>query len=146
MGVAAWSGSLLAWEHELSSLKTRLGPVFGRRELRQTGGAFLDGLLSGVARKTGWMMSEHAGFARPWRMQGLLGRNHWDAEALRDVVRAYVVETLGCAEGVLVVDETGFVKKGRRSAWRVSTAARRAGWRTARSVFSWAMPALSARR
>ena len=96
-------------------MKTRLGPVFGRRELRQTGGAFLDGLLSGVARKTGWMMSEHAGFARPWRMQGLLGRNRWDAEALRDVVRAYVVETLGCAEGVLVVDETGFVKKGRHS-------------------------------
>ena len=128
MGVAAWSGSLLAWEHELSSLKTRLGPVFGRRELRQTGGAFLDGLLSGVARKTGWMMSEHAGFARPWRMQGLLGRNRWDAEALRDVVRAYVVETLGCAEGVLVVDETGFVKKGRHSVGVARQYSGTAGW------------------
>ncbi len=115
MNVAAWSGSLLAWENELSSLKARLGPVFGRRELRETGGAFLDGLLSGIARKTGWMMSEQAGLARPWRIQGLLGRNRWDADALRDEVRSYVVESLGSDDGVLVVDETGFLKKGRHS-------------------------------
>ncbi len=91
MNVAARSGSLLAWENELSSLKARLGPVFGRHELRETGGAFLDGLLSGIARKTGWMMSEQACLARPWRIQGLLDRNRWDADALRDEVRAYVV-------------------------------------------------------
>ena len=100
MSIAAWSGSLLEWEGELSSLKARLGPVFGRRELRETGSAFLDGLLSGIARKTGWMLSEHAGFERPWRIQGLLGRNRWDADALRDEVRAYVVEALGCEDGV----------------------------------------------
>ena len=115
MNVAAWSGSLLAWENEMSSLKARLGPVFGRRELRETGGAFLDGLLSGIARKTGWMMSEQAGLARPWRIQGLLGRNRWDADALRDEIRAYVVEALGSDDGVLVVGETGFLKKGRHS-------------------------------
>ena len=115
MSIAAWSGSLLEWEGELSSLKARLGPVFGRRELRETGSALLDGLLSGIARKTGWMLSEHAGFVRPWRIQGLLGRNRWDADALRDEVRAYVVEALGCEDGVLVVDETGFLKKGRHS-------------------------------
>ena len=115
MGIAAWSGPLLEWEGELSSLKARLGPVFGRRELRETGSAFLDGVLSGVARKTGWMVSEHAGFERPWRIQGLLGRNRWDADALRDEVRAYVIEALGCEDGVLVVDETGFLKKGRHS-------------------------------
>ena len=115
MSVADWSGSLLAWEGELSALKERLGPIFGRRELREVGGAFLDGLLSGVERKTGWLMAEQAGLERPWRIQGLLGRSRWDADALRDEVRSYVLEALGDAEGVLVVDETGFVKKGTHS-------------------------------
>ena len=115
MSVADWSGSLLDWERELGLWKLRLGPVFGRREVRETGSAFLDGLLSGIARKTGWMMAEQAGLSRPWRMQALLGRSRWDAEALRDEVRAYALEALGCADGVLVVDETGFVKKGRHS-------------------------------
>jgi len=115
MSVAEWSGSLLDWERELSLWKARLGPVFRRSQLRETGGAFLDGLLSGIERKTGWMMAEQAGLSRPWRMQGLLGRNRWDADALRNEVRAYAVEALGCPDGVLVVDETGFVKKGRHS-------------------------------
>ncbi|MCP5117680.1 MAG: IS701 family transposase [bacterium] len=115
MSVAAWSGSLLAWEQELSAWKARLAPVFRRRELKETGGAFLDGLLSGIERKTGWMMAEQAGLERPWRMQALLGRSRWDAEALRDEVRAYVMEALGCPDGVLVVDETGFLKKGTHS-------------------------------
>ena len=115
MSVAEWSGSLLEWERELGLWKSRLGPVFGRRELRETGSAFLDGVLSGIDRKTGWMMAEQAGLARPWRMQALLGRSRWDADALRDEVRAYAVEALGCPDGVLVVDETGFVKKGRHS-------------------------------
>ena len=115
MGVSDWSGSLLAWEGELSSWKARLTPIFGRREVRETGEAFLDDLLSGIERKTGWMMAEQAGLARPWRMQGLLGRSRWDAEVLVEEVRSYVVEALGSADGVLVVDETGFLKKGRHS-------------------------------
>ena len=115
MSVSEWSGSLLEWERELGSWKCRLGRLFGRREVRETGGAFLDGLLSGVERKTGWMMAEQAGLSRPWRMQALLGRSRWDADALRDEVRSYAVEALGCPDGVLVVDETGFVKKGRHS-------------------------------
>ncbi len=115
MGVAEWSGSLVEWERELRSWKARLGPVFGRRQLRETGGAFLDGLLSGIERKTGWMMAEQAGLPGPWRMQALLGKSRWDADALRDEVRAYAVEALGSPDGVLVVDETGFVKKGRHS-------------------------------
>ena len=78
MSVADWSGSLLEWERELGLWKLRLGPVFGRREVRETGSAFLDGLLSGIARKTGWMMAEQAGLSRPWRMQALLGRSRWD--------------------------------------------------------------------
>ena len=116
MAVSAWSGSTLAWERELSGLKAVLGSVLGRRELRDTGGAFLEGLLSGVARKTGWQMSEAAGLSRPWRMQALLGRSRWDADALRDAVRSYVLSALGDASGVLVVDETGFLKKGIHSA------------------------------
>src|SRR3954470_15198728 len=61
MSVAVWSGSLVAWERELAALKARIGPVFGRAEVRATAGAFLDGLLSGVARKTGWLLAEQAG-------------------------------------------------------------------------------------
>jgi SRSO17 transposase len=115
MAVAEWSGSLLAWEAELAALKARFAPVFGRREVRATGGAFVDGLLSGVGRKTGWLMAEQAGLERPYRMQSLLGRSHWDEEALRDVVRDYVIDALADPDGVLVVDETGFLKKGEHS-------------------------------
>jgi SRSO17 transposase len=116
MSVASWSGSLVSWEEELSSLKARVGRVLGRRELRETGAAFLDGLLSGIERKTGWLMAEQSGAERPYRMQSLLGRSQWDADRLRDEVRGYVMESLGDVDGVLIVDETGFVKKGDRSA------------------------------
>src|SRR5215207_9563790 len=115
MSVAVWSGSLVAWERELAALKARIGPVFGRAETRATAGAFLDGLLSGVTRKTGWLLAEQAGLERPYRMQSLLGRSRWDADALRDRVRADVIEALGDRDGVLVVDETGFLKKGEHS-------------------------------
>jgi len=115
MSVASWSGSLLKWEQELKTLKIRVGRALPRRELRETGAAFLDGLLSGIERKTGWLMAEQAGAERPYRMQALLGRSHWDADRVRDEVRDYVVESLGDADGVLIVDETGFVKKGDQS-------------------------------
>src|SRR3954469_3327857 len=80
MSVAIWSGSLVAWERELAALKERIGPVFGRAETRATAGAFLDGLLSGVGRKTGWLLAEQAGLERPYRMQSLLGRSRWEAD------------------------------------------------------------------
>src|SRR5580704_12123100 len=115
MSVASWSGSLLAWERELAALKVRVGRVLGRRELRETGADFLDGLLSGIERKTGWLMAEQSGAERPYRMQSLLGRGRWDADRLRDEVRAYAIEALADADAVLVVDETGFVKKGEHS-------------------------------
>jgi SRSO17 transposase len=75
----------------------------------------LDGLLGGERRKTGWMRAEAAGDPGPWRQQAILGRTHWDAEALRDVVRDYVVETLAAPDAVLVIDETGFLKQGKAS-------------------------------
>src|SRR4051794_41923256 len=73
MSVAVWSGSLVAWERELAALKERIGPVFGRAEVRATAGAFLDGLLSGVARKTGWRLAEQAGGGRAPRLPSLVG-------------------------------------------------------------------------
>jgi SRSO17 transposase len=115
MAVASWTGALIDWERELAGFKGRLALVFARRELRETFGLFVDGLLSGIGRKTGWLMAEQAGLERPYRMQSLLGRSRWDAEGLRDAVRAYVVQALGDAGGVLIVDETGFVKKGEHS-------------------------------
>ncbi|WP_119682027.1 IS701 family transposase [Indioceanicola profundi] len=115
MGVGAWSGALLGWEAELDRLSAHMAPVFRRSELRETAALFVAGLLSGVARKTGWLMAEQAGLSQPYRMQSLLGRSRWDADALRDRVRDYVAAALGDVDGVLVVDETGFLKKGRHS-------------------------------
>jgi SRSO17 transposase len=115
MSVASWSGSLLEWEQELAALKARLAPVFGRAELGASAGAFIDGLLSGISRKTGWQLAEQAGQEQPYRMQSLLGRSSWDAEALCDKLREEVLASLGDPRGVLVVDETGFLKKGTHS-------------------------------
>jgi SRSO17 transposase len=116
VAVAGWSGSLLLWERALSALKARLAPAFGRPEVRASAGAFIDGALSGITRKTGWQLAEQAGLDRPYRMQSLLGRSSWNADALRDLVRAEVISSLGDRSGVLVVDETGFLKKGTHSA------------------------------
>ena len=75
MSVAVWSGSGLAWDGELMALKCRLAPVFRRSDVVASAGAFIDGLLSGISRKTGWLMAEQAGLDRPYRMQSLLGRS-----------------------------------------------------------------------
>ena len=66
-------------------------------------------------RKTGWMRAEAAGDPGPWRQQAILGRGHWDADALRDIVRDYALETLADEDAVLVIDETGFLKQGKAS-------------------------------
>lgn len=115
MSVAVWSGSCLAWDRELRALKGRLAPVFRRSDVATSAGAFIDGLLSGIPRKTGWFLAEQAGLKRPYRMQSLLGRSSWNADALRDRVRAEAIASLGDPTGVLVVDETGFLKKGEHS-------------------------------
>ncbi|WP_455568887.1 IS701 family transposase [Streptomyces inhibens] len=93
----------------------RIAGRFRRAEPRATARAYLLGLLSGVERKNCWRLAEQAGHARPGPMQRLLRSARWDADAVRDDVRAYVTERLGTG-GVLIVDETGFVKKGRASA------------------------------
>ena len=79
VGVADWTGTSSAWVEELGRLKVRISGVFGRSELRATAGAFIDGLLSGAERKTGWMLAEEAGLEQPYRIQSLLGRSIWSA-------------------------------------------------------------------
>ncbi len=75
-------------------------------------GLFLDGLLDSEPRKTGWMRAEAAGDPGPWRQQALLGRDRWDADALRDLIDDYIVEDLADDHAVLVLDATGFHKQG----------------------------------
>lgn len=94
---------------------TRIAGRFRRVEPRATARAFVLGLLSGVERKNCWQLAEEAGHARPGAMQRLLRSARWDADEVRDEVRSYVLDHLG-GDGVLVVDETGFLKKGLRSA------------------------------
>jgi SRSO17 transposase len=104
------------WAAEFERLLERIGPRFGRPEVRRRAAAFLRGLLGEVERKNGWQLAEHAGETTPDGMQRLLTSARWDPDALRDDVRGYVVERLGDPGGVLVVDETGFLKKGGKSA------------------------------
>ena len=79
-------------------------------------GQALRGLLSPVERKNGWQLAERAGDATPYGVQRLLSTYRWDADLVRDDLKGYVMEHLGDADGVLVVDETGFLKKGNKSA------------------------------
>jgi hypothetical protein len=104
------------WAAGLDALHARIAPRFVRPEPRRRVLAYLRGLLSPVERKNGWQLAEAAGEATPDGMQRLLATADWDAEAVRDDLRGYVVEHLGDAEAVLVVDETGFLKKGTKSA------------------------------
>jgi SRSO17 transposase len=90
-------------------------PLFTQDRVASSAGLFLDGLLGEERRKRGWMRAEAAGDPGPWRQQAILGRGRWDAGALRDIVREYVVETLAEPNTVLVVDETGFLKQGKAS-------------------------------
>src|SRR4051794_26639739 len=103
------------WARDLDELAERLAPRFGRVEPRRRALAYLRGLLAPVERKNGWQLAEAAGDRTPDGMQDFLGRMRWDADAVRDDLRAYVVEHLGDPDAVLVLDETGFVKKGAKS-------------------------------
>jgi SRSO17 transposase len=107
--------TLELWALSLRDVKQRLRPLFIQERMAASAGLFLDGLLGPERRKTGWMRAEAAGDPGPWRQQAILGRSRWDADALRDVVRDYIVETLGDRDAVLVLDETGFLKQGRAS-------------------------------
>src|SRR5664279_1006642 len=105
-----------AWAVGLAEVHARIAPRFARSEPRQRVGEYVRGLLAPVERKNSWTLAERAGEASPDGMQRLLMSAYWDADLVRDDLRDYVVEHLGDPEGVLVVDETGFLKKGTKSA------------------------------
>ncbi|WP_238591487.1 IS701 family transposase [Photorhabdus thracensis] len=107
---------LTLWTQELDTLHARLAPLFKRSEPRQRSLAYLKGLLSNVERKNGWQLAEWMGEATPDGVQHLLERALWDADAARDILCDYVVGHLRDDNSVLIVDETGFIKKGQYSA------------------------------
>jgi SRSO17 transposase len=104
-----------AWAAGLEALHARIAGRFARAEPRRRALAYLRGLLGNVTRKNGWQLAEHAGEATPDGMQRLLATADWNPDLVRDDLRAYVVEHLGDPGAVLVVDETGFLKKGTTS-------------------------------
>jgi SRSO17 transposase len=108
--------ALTAAANEVPTVARRIGPRFARAEARRRVQAYLRGLLSPVERKNGWQLAEAVGDRTPYALQHLLGRADWDPDLVRDDLRAYVVEHLGDAQAILVVDETGVVKKGTASA------------------------------
>ena len=115
MAGASIETTLELWASSLRDVKARIRPLFGQERVAASAGQFLDGLLGNEPRKTGWMRAEAAGDPGPWRQQAILGRGRWDADALRDIVRDYALETLADEDAVLVIDETGFLKQGKAS-------------------------------
>src|ERR1700750_2824505 len=115
IGGASVEDTLTLWASSLRDAKQRIRPLFAQERVAASAGQFLDGLLSTEPRKTGWMRAEAAVDPGPWRQQAILGRGQWDADALRDIVREYALETLGDEDAVLVIDETGFLKQGKAS-------------------------------
>ena len=104
------------WADGLDEIASLIGGRFPRAEPRARAVTYLRGLVSPVERKNGWQLAEEAGDATPYATQHLLGRAVWSADEVRDDLRAYVIDHLGDPDGVLVVDETGFLKKGAKSA------------------------------
>src|SRR6201984_2461291 len=107
--------TLALWAAALREIKQRIRPLFTQERVATNAGLFLEGLLGDEQRKTGWMRAEAGGDPGPWRQQAILGRGDWDADALRDIVRDYVIEHLADDDAVLVIDETGFLKQGKAS-------------------------------
>src|SRR6059058_4369010 len=107
--------TLELWASSLRTVKERIRPVFRQDRTAAAARLFLDALLGPERRKTGWMRAEAAGDPGPWRQQALVDRTRWDADALRDLVREYALETMADPDAVLVLDETGFLKQGQAS-------------------------------
>ncbi|MEV4928157.1 IS701 family transposase, partial [Streptomyces roseoverticillatus] len=105
-----------SWVGELKALRGRFVHCFARSEPRESALAYMRGLIAPLERKNGWTLAEEAGHAGPDRIHRLLNRIDWDADEVLDNVREYVVEHLGDPDAVLIVDDTGFLKKGERSA------------------------------
>ena len=109
------SEEIEGWRAGLDGLHARIASRFRRSEARERAKRYLAGLLDSVERKNGWQLAEHLGETGPQGMQRLLNGADWDEDAVRDDLRDYVIEHLGEEDGVLIVDETGFLKKGTKS-------------------------------
>src|SRR3990172_1901951 len=107
--------TLALWAGWLRGIKKGRRPLFRQERVATNAGLLVEGLVGDEQRKTGWMRAEAAGDPGPWRQQAILGRRDWDADALRDIVRDYVIEHLADDDAVLVIDETGFLKQGKAS-------------------------------
>src|ERR687885_826665 len=105
-----------AWASAFAEVERRLHPYFARSEARQQAMAYLRGLLSPVERKNSWQLAEVVGAANPYGFQHLLGRADWDADQVQDELHRYIVDYFADDDAVIVIDETGFLKKGRMSA------------------------------
>src|SRR5215211_7849073 len=103
------------WRAGLQALHARIAGRFRRSEVRERVRRYLAGLLERIERKNGWQLAEHLGEPVPQGVQRLLNAARWDVDAVRDDLRAYVTEHLGEPDGVLNVDETGFLRKGTKS-------------------------------
>src|SRR4051795_7026589 len=113
--VMAATDEAVDWAGGLDALVEQIAPRFCRIESRRRVRAYLGGLLAPVERKNGWQLAENAGDRTPDGVQDFLARMRWDADQVRDDLRSYVVAQLGDADAVLVLDETGFIKKGTKS-------------------------------
>ena len=107
--------TVVATEAAIATAAARWRPHFRRSTAHRHACAYLRGLLSGAERKNGWQLAEETGYTQPRSIQRVMDRSVWDADALSDELRAYVVAELGDPAGVLVVDETGFLKQGTHS-------------------------------
>jgi SRSO17 transposase len=103
------------WTSLFDTLCERIGPCFTRPETRAGVSAYVRGLLSPIERKNGWQLAEEAGLSTPYSMQYLLNRAVWDSDAVREQLQGYVRERIAGPDGMLVIDETGFLKKGKKS-------------------------------
>src|SRR4051812_25302506 len=112
MSTASLETTLELWASSLRAVKDRMRPLFTQARVAASANAFLDGLLGAERRKTGWARAEAAGDEGPWRQQAILGRARWEADALRDIVRDYALETLADPEAVLVFGGNRLFQKG----------------------------------
>lgn len=104
-----------AWGTAFDELSRRIKSGFTRRASHQRALTYLQGLMSGASRKNGWQIAEEVGEPTPYAIQHLLDRAKWDCDEVRDTLRTYIWETLATPQAVIVIDETGFLKKGHKS-------------------------------
>ena len=134
MGDDLCVAQVLEWADGLEELSSLIGRRFARSEPREHAMAYIRGLLSAEERKNSWTLSEQAGDATPNGMQRMLSTADWDPDLVRDDLQRYVVAHLGDPGGVLIIDETGFLKRAlARRGWPGSIPGPRGGSRIVRS-------------